>query len=256
VGRYRGIGLVTLELAEAAGLSQELKRLIRRSGLLELKWSELRSARSRRAASQVLDCLMARALERVVRLDVLMWDVEDSRHNIPGRDDFKNLRRMYYFLFKNVLVRRWPADTVWKIYVDESTQQPWSDLHYLSEIIEWTTGELVAQLRVEEIVAVKSHREPLIQAADLVSGLAVYSRNSYAKFAGRYGKAEADGPQPSVSNADRERLKLLAHFYEQCRAHKMGVSLNQKRGLRTFNPAQPINFWWYEPQGSYDRAPT
>ena len=38
-------------------------------------------------------------------------------------------------------------------------------------------------------------------------------------------------------------------------AHKLGVSLKTNNRLQTFNRNNPINFWNYEPQGDYDKAP-
>jgi hypothetical protein len=36
----------------------------------------------------------------------------------------------------------------------------------------------------------------------------------------------------------------------------LGVSLKTHGGLRTLQPANRINFWWYEPQSPEDKAPT
>jgi len=256
IGRYRGVGLITLSSVDGARVNQDIERIIHGHRLTELKWGELRSAKSRHAANNLIDYLLEKAIENTLRVDVLSWDIEDSRHKIPGRDDIVNLRRMYYFIFKNVLSRRWPTDCIWKICVDENTQEPWSHLGDLEEILEWNTGQVIRQLSLHEICEVKSHQEPLIQAADLLAGLGVYSRRAYKKFALWRSDDISSGTQNLISNADEERFEVLGYFYSQCKKHKLGVSLNQKGGLRTFNPAKPINFWWYEPQGGYDKAPT
>jgi hypothetical protein len=255
-GRYRGIGLITLSLANAVHVNQQIELIIKGHRLAELKWGELRSAKSRHAASNLIDYLLEKALDNTLRIDVLTWDIEDSRHKIPGRDDIVNLRRMYYFIFKNVLSRRWSPKCCWKICVDENTQEPWSHLGELEEILEWDTGQIIGQLTLHEICEVKSHQEPLIQAADLFAGLGVYSRRAYKKFSLWRSEGMPTADRSVISNADEERFEVLGHFYSQCKKHKLGVSLNQKGGLRTFNPAKPINFWWYEPQGGYDKAPT
>jgi len=255
-GRYRGIGLITLRVEDVAQVNEDIERIIQGHRLSELKWGELRSAKSRQAANNLIDYLLEKTIENTLRVDVLTWDIEDSRHKIPGRDDIVNLRRMYYFLYKNVLSRRWPTQCIWRICVDENTQAPWSDLGSLGEILEWDTGQIIGQLNLHEICEVKSHQEPLIQAADLLAGLSVYSRRAYKKFALWRSEGLSTEARSLFSNADEERFEVLGHFYDQCRKHKLGVSLNQKGGLRTFNPAKPINFWWYEPQGGYDKAPT
>ncbi|MDX1584062.1 MAG: DUF3800 domain-containing protein, partial [Thermoanaerobaculia bacterium] len=59
-----------------------------------------------------------------------------------------------------------------------------------------------------------------------------------------------------VSRADKHRFRLLRAFDEVCKEHDLGVSLRRYGGLRSFHPSNPIDFWWWEPQGSYDKAPT
>lgn len=256
IGRYRGIALLTLAAPTAAASTPELAQMLQTLGVQEFKWGRLRSAKHRFAAVELLNYAVERAVKGGWRVDVLTWDIEDSRHKVPGRNDLLNLRRMYYFIFKNVLCRRWPAESVWQLCVDENTFQASADLTELRAVRDWETGEVVAQVNFTEIRDVPSHVEPFIQVADLFAGLAVYSRAAHAKFMQwRDTTPEGRRALPTLSAGDHERFVVLEHFDQLCKRHKLGVSLKRQRGLRTYNPAKPINFWWYEPQGEFDKAP-
>jgi hypothetical protein len=168
---------------------------------------------------------------------------------------------MYYFLYRNVFCNRWPKNAVWKLCPDENADVRFQNIGgYLSEIFDYVTGEPIADLIIKEIEEVQSHHEPLVQVADLFAGLAVYSRKSYDLFE-CWLKERDLGPDiaptsgMNLSNSDRERCEVLADFDEHCKTKKIGVSLKRLRGLRTFNPTRPINFWWYEPQTDLDKAP-
>jgi hypothetical protein len=248
-GRYRGVGLITTSVAEGKEITSEIWQIIRGCEISELKWTQLRSAKVRNTAIAILDLILSKAVARAVRVDVLTWDIEDSRHRIQGRNDRKNLIRMYYFLFKDVLAKRWPIDAKWEIYIDESAWSPWWHLGYLQDIFDWETGKTIAEVNITEVWSAHSHENPLIQVADLFAGLGVFSRENYLRYS-QQGNLNLD-----LSNSERERFTVLQYFHHQCKSHKLGVSLNQRGGLRSFNPEKPINFWWYEPQGYYDKAP-
>lgn len=251
-GRYRGISLVTLEFINTRKFSNEIQRLLKESAISELKWNKLRTAKSRFAALKIIDYIMHEAINGKIRVDTVSWDIEDSRHRVKKRDDVRNLRRMFYFIFRNVLCYRWPIDAVWKLCPDENTAVEWHRIgFYLSEIFDYPTGEPIANIEIEQIVEMKSHVEPFIQVADLFAGLAVFSRSEYDK----YEQWLISPTLNRLSNSDRERFKLLAHLNKQCKKYKLGVSLKTRRGLRTYNPANPINFWWYEPQSELDKSP-
>lgn len=260
-GLYRGIALITLRIKDTNLINQELRQLLLESSISELKWSKLRTARERFAALKILNYVVTKASKKTLRVDTLTWYTEDSRHKVQGRSDNRNLRRMYYFLYKDVFCKRWPKSAVWKLCPDENADARFQNIAgYLSEIFDYVTGEPIADLIIREVEEVKSHHEPLVQVADLFAGLAVYSRSSYDLFEcwlkeDDFGQDVVSVSGMNLSNSDRERCEVLARFNENCKTQKMGVSLKRLRGLRTFNPARPINFWWYEPQTDLDKAP-
>src|SRR6185436_12586724 len=119
VGRYRGIALVTVARGPQASISGEVGEILLEAGVGELKWQKLRTARDRFAALSVMDCAMRHVQAGDLRIDTLLWDIEDTRHKVARRDDQQNLHRMYYHLFKNVLALRWPEGATWRLLPDE-----------------------------------------------------------------------------------------------------------------------------------------
>nr|CAJ71546.1 hypothetical protein kustc0801 [Candidatus Kuenenia stuttgartiensis] len=51
------------------------------------------------------------------------------------------------------------------------------------------------------------------------------------------------------------RFKVLKTLDELCKKYRMGVSINEREHLYTFSPERPLNFWFYNPQHEFDKAP-
>lgn len=275
VGRYRGVALISLRLEDAGRLSAELEGLFQESGITEFRWKKVGNAKYRFAAIKMLGYGVEKATKGLLRVDVLTWDTEDSRHKVRGRDDIANLQRMYYHLFRHVLRERWPDGSLWRLCPDENTALDWDTmedfLNMASSRVEtrqdlFSGGKFRARLKqefsIEQIVPRKSHEEPLVQLGDLFVGFAVYSRTSYNRYkAWQRGSTqqlplfeEGEG-SAQLSLSDQERCQVLDRFDALCKRRKLGVSLKTHRGLWTPDPKNPVNFWWYEPQHEEDRAP-
>ena len=171
---------------------------------------------------------------------------------------------------------RWPDGSSWCLYPDENTALEWQVVEDRLQAASLNvdldqnlfTGNtfrfsLKEEFKIHQIMPCISHDNPLAQLADLFAGLGVYSRNCYNKFEfweQRKSLQVALFKDKSValdmSNADQERCQILAEFDTQCKRYRLGVSLKTDRGLRTFTPNKPINFWWYVPQHEKDKAPT
>lgn len=275
-GRFRSLGLVTISLDFLEMLNGQLQQLLEESQVEEFKWKNLAGAKVRFAAMKLCSFAIDQARAGKLRIDVLIWDIQDSRHNLRGRDDIANLQRMYYHLFRNVLRMRWPNDAVWRLCPDEHTAMDWDTvkdcLKNVSHRVEiernlFTQGSFKLRLRkefgIEVIEPVSSHRRPLVQLADLFAGLAVFSREKFNEYrqwlqcasphASLFQEAETEGRQ---SGSDKERFQVLKEFDQTCKQWKLGISLKSSNGLLTHDPARPINFWHYEPQHPEDKAPT
>ncbi|MCX6674325.1 MAG: DUF3800 domain-containing protein [Methanothrix sp.] len=274
VGRYRGIALITLRASDERDLSDNLKQIVTMSNITEFKWVDLRSARSRFAAQKMLDFSIQNALDDLLRFDILIWDTEDKRHKVLGRDDIANLQRMYYHLFKNVMNKRCPHESTWILNPDINSAIKWEKLLNFLELAnigecmkkfsEWQSFvKLVSEFRISRIEPKDSKEEPFIQLADLFAGLAAYSYLHYDYYDQwkhsntRQAKLFETGTcsQIKLSGADKERCRVLDYFNNICKKYKLGVSLKSNKGLKTPDPKNPINFWFYMPQHEADKAP-
>jgi hypothetical protein len=258
-----------------ATLEDELLRLLEESGVSEFKWKKLYGARERFAAIKMCEFAIENALARKLRVDVVIWDIQDSRHRVPGRDDIANLERLYYHLFRNVLRARWPDDAIWRLHPDEHTALDWETVKDCLEAkrtsieVDRTLFPVVGfkvrlrrEFGIEEIQPVSSGDHPLLQLADLFAGLAVFSRE---KFRDYQTWNEATSQQKRVfdeadaangpSRRSEERFIFLKKFDALCKQKRLGVSQKTKQGLWTPKPENPINFWLYEPQHPEDKGP-
>jgi hypothetical protein len=258
----------------AVALSRKAASILERSSVAEFKWNKLRSVRERAAAEELCELAVTACCGQNARVDVLIWDIEDPRHKVPGRDDTANLGRMYYHLLKNVLRRRWPDWASWELHPDEHADLSWKMLFECLQAkstkshtqcqLPSPPGTWVEECRLHygivSIEPVNSKEHPLLQIADLFAGLAIFSFEKYNEYAtwlnqgqlSLLGEAAGDA-QPS--NSTRERLLVLRTFEQMCKQKRLGVSLKRSKGLQTPDPKNPINFWLYRPQTAKDKAP-
>lgn len=288
-GRFRSIGLVTCHVDASFSLGKQLHGLLTESGISGLRWSELDGAKKRFAACKICKFIVDNACHNslrhihpsqitfdegirnsCLRVDVLIWDTNDSRHDILGRDDVGNLQRMYYHLFRNVMRNRWPKSGVWRFYPDKNTAIRWDTIQACLESKSYEfkdksiDGSFSIQLRrefnIEEIQPITETDPVLISVADLFAGMAVYSRERFKNFESWVTKNQTtlsveENNRPKISRRDEERFQVLNYFNSICKKSNLGVSLKRGKGLWTPNPENPINFWLYEPQHPNDKAP-
>ncbi len=266
--RFRAIACVSLPSIHLPTVTAKMSELLAGSGLREFKWSRCTQARERLGAIKLIDGACAAAGSYGLRIDVLLWDTHDSRHDVRGRDDAANFERMFYHLLKCVLMKR-PRASRWRMFCDEKLGVDWLALRSClravgnrqpSEASLFADFMMDKQYVLRELEEVHSDDAPLVQLADLFGGLCVFSRMKFNAFLAwrnsRSGQASLLDVEPtSLSNSDRERFPVLAHLDERTKAAKLGVSLRSHCGLRTMQPGRPLNFWWYEPQHEKDKAP-
>lgn len=273
-GRYRAIAVISMPIEYLEASRAQLRSLLKESNILEFKWKNLTSARARFAATKMLNWTVQAACSNELRVDVLIWDIQDQRHNIAHRDDIENMHRLFYRLCHNMMACRWPSEAWWALYPDEHTAMKWHRIEYFlkknstkldirdrSLIDDDLSIELRQEFRIGVMQSCNSHHEPMVQLADLCAGLAVYSWDSFDK----YKQWQEDNslqqslfkstPSYKISNSDKERCPVLHEFHQTCKKRKLQVSLNSSRGLKTHKPANPINFWLYTPQHDGDKAP-
>ena len=276
-GRYGSVALVTMPLEARQPLEGGLGHVLKECGLGEFSWERFGGVRERGAAEGMCHLAIDKACCRLLRVDALIWDKVDRRHNVRGRDDIANLERMCYHLFRNVLRLRWPRNAVWRMYVDRHAGVDWDRLARCLEAASergemdrswqgrgWDSIRVSREYRLEEIVVSSSRECPLVQFADLFAGMAAFSWNqgdayqAWLRAASKQSRGFRHGEKaPALTRRSVERFRLLQHFVGCCEQRGVGVSLGGAAGgLWTRYPSNPINFWLYEPQCPQDKAPT
>ena len=270
-GRYRSLGLVTLPIVNLDETTAAAQEILAERKAKEFAWKRLRTANQEAVARKLCTLVSNLALAGTIRVDTLIWDVFDSRHQIQGRDDTANLARMYYHLLINVVERRWPTGTYWEMRPDDRTDMDWETLEeclqYPSRAMRNPTRMLLDRTSDVEGVArpqispIHSIDQPLIQIADLFAGLAAFSWNRHVEYQhwrskqlGQLGMF-SDASQAELSKSETYKARALQYFEAQCPWQILGISQANGKGLRTRSPADPINFWPYTPQHDEDRAP-
>lgn len=125
--RFRSIAAVSLPVEEAVAFNERLRGVLDDSDVAEFKWNKLRSAKRRFCAGKLIDSVVDDLLRLEGRVDVLVWDTQDSRHSVPNRDDDKNFERMYFHLHRTLMLRRDP-ESVWHLRPDEKLGVDWDTL--------------------------------------------------------------------------------------------------------------------------------
>lgn len=276
--RFQSIAAVSGNDEMLKELRNKLQEELDNRQIREVKFSKIigyNSPIAQAARQFIITAVKGFAINRKIRIDILTWDTVDSRHAVLGRDDFANLGRMYYHLLIH-MARQW-NQIHWNLYPDNNPKINWKETaKYLNATSLYRTNlqqpELVEVVKYEElqfsrIQQVDSVREPLVQLADLFAGMARYSHEDGRQCA-QWLESEVSKRQlrfkdlcPTNNTSDvrtRKRVclyQLIGKLYRLCRQYKLYVSIHEKGCLWTRVCTKPINFWPYEPQGSYDKAP-
>jgi len=272
--RYRSLAFVTGTAEVIAETESSVLALLSDSDVRELAWKSLSSAKHRFAAIKVCDEIANVMTRQRLRIDVLMWDTHDSRHNVRRRDDSENLARMYYHLMSNVINLRWNAAGLWLVNADERNDMDWQTLedclHGRTRREKTARQQRFPDLgrletaRLPRVEQVSSADQPLVQVADLFAGLATFSWNQNADHSSwkQVGQEIQAGQQNMFANLGVGEVSKNAQFKHEVLDHFVGlhltgVSMNNHsgEGLRTYGPRNPINFWRYEPKRTSDKAP-
>jgi len=261
-GKYRAISIFSHQKEDTDYLISGIGEIVEKSGITEMKWKHVKNDKKSKVVKDSLDFLIRTIKQRKkIRVDVLIWDVEDSRHKVMGRDDIMNLQVMYYHLFENVIEKRWRGTKKWRIYPDRNSSIKWTDVRKI----------LSRRYNIEELTEKDSVENVLIQISDIFSGMGAYTWNSIEKYPmwiekhfGQSKLFEEEPPATSLTNKDRYRWEVINTFYskikkldlEGIKGNKaIEINTSRKMGFKTRNPEFPINFWFYIPQTDLDKAP-
>lgn len=269
--RYTSIAACSLPAENWKSVVTELEDIVTTSNIKEFKWQKLKSAKYRFVAHKIIDLVISKVRSHEMRIDVILWDNHDSRNGIKGRDNTANFERMFYQLLASSMNKR-PCGSEWGVYPDQRSGIDWKTAteclnnrgKQRSVQTDLPALDVMAN-RNFEVVRFReadSSQKPLVQVSDFFAGLAVFSVAKFEQYLqwdqenNRTTDMFGVPGQFSHSAGDVERFSILGHLDQLCKLNSLGVSLRSASGLRTLNPANPINFWRYVPQGAYDKAPT
>lgn len=269
--RFRAIGAISGPGAHVAQWELALRDALASSGVDELKWRKLTSAKGRLCALKFLAVLFGDILPGEGRVDVVIWDTHDERHEVIRRDDTANYERMFFHLHCHLMGQR-ENGSIWHLRPDEQSAIDWNTLQHCLvargrwpdrlEPALWAPDWSTRRFRVRSLTAVRSVEEPLCQLADLFAGMAPYTRTKARLMKQMLGEQRgqrtllSDPEAATVSSSDRERFPVILELWNRCKERALGVSFATNGYLQTKKPSAPINFWHYRPQHERDRAPT
>lgn len=122
--RFRSICVFSLPTQQREIIENEISHILKESNVKEFKWKKIKDAKYRFCAIALIDFILNNIAKYGFRIDVIVWDISDSRHNIFNRDDVANFERMFFHLLKFAMKRR-PNNACWQIYPDERTGINW-----------------------------------------------------------------------------------------------------------------------------------
>lgn len=266
-GRFSSLCLLTFPLKFEKSLRIELEKIFKESGIEhELKWQNVCDAKHKFVVEKIY-LYIFRNLDKL-RLDILIWDMQDTRHAIPGRDDIKNIGRMYYHLVQNTLNKKWGEEASWFWQPDKQSGINWKELgdflvskkhNVFPNIFDIKEADF-RKLKIKAIRPVNSDEEIFVQIADHFAGLGAYSYGHFSRYKEWNLSQNQCLPLWSKNNfkcskTELVRFDLLSQLKNHCKNANLTVSLNSTNGLCTRNPSKQINFWYYKPQSILDKAP-
>jgi len=265
--RYQSLSACSFNKSYYTQVVEDIQNILQESNVEEFKWNKLKDAKYYFCAEKICNYLLSGIIKYQFRIDTLIWDTHDARHAVVGRDDHANFERMFFHLLNNSMKKR-PKGSSWFIYPDKRAGINWTTVHdclnHIGKRQEYHStifGDFFSDqyYSIAEFQEKHSHEELPIQIADLFSGLAVFSRESYSCYESYINASTPslfEEPDPAkLTNREEYRCKLLEIFNHGCKKRKLGVSLQTNKYLYTYNPDNPVNFWHYVPQGDYDTAP-
>ncbi|MCA0362032.1 MAG: hypothetical protein LCH41_13395 [Armatimonadetes bacterium] len=245
------------------------KQLLGTTQATEFKWSQVETLQRFSVSSQILTEFFERTNLRVM---VLTWDIQDSRHKIANRDDRENFHRMlFHGLRRNA---DWHGVRDWMWFPDQKQDLRHPDivdfLNSTRELPIYNKSKPLIRpdrgyLRILKHAQRCSKELPILGVADLFAGAVNYSHSKCDDIlrALRMKKDCENGllfeefrDDAWERKTEQARAEIAAQIYELGKKHKQSISLESKNCLSTWPRSPRFSFWKYEPQAEYDKAPT
>ena len=256
--RYWTFGILTGTSDSLSSIRDSITNITEGEIPETFEWKRITGGKERQANADAVIELVNTVITSVsfgsCRIDVVSWDLHDSRHSIRKRDDTENAGRMLYHLFRNV-ANRWNVHE-WSLFIDKNEG---FDIDTLVDVLSRTAISEGLRLQIYQHGDLDSSEEPLMVIPDIFAGM--YRWNRQKPELGQrlaeicHGQCNIFG-QLKLSRADRQRVPVLDATIQSCRKCGFPLDVKSKGYLWTRDPSQPINFWPYEPQHIEDKAPT
>lgn len=270
--KYQSIGIVSGTQVELDNIRNELRNMINSTKeVTEIKFSKVRTHRPH---INLADAYVKKALDYIglkkIAIDVICWNISDTRHAIEGRDNEANLGRMYYKILRNISEKWHKSD--WSLFPDSGSNINWEEIKaYLNKtrlIPKRESSRLFIEsnefIKYSSIEIKNSIEEPLIQIADLFAGMSCFSianKEQFHAWHEHYLNREClllfdESPLYGIKKTMGNRFELIHNVYIKAKEYGLGVSLMSHGYLKTFKKYSPLNIWHYEAISPHDKAPT
>ena len=99
--RYGAIAVISGSKSETELFNGELQSILEIYGKRELKFAEVKGHRpTMQAVKEFVSLGLKYCCTKKIKVHVIIWDTKDKRHDVKGRDDIENMKRMYYHILK------------------------------------------------------------------------------------------------------------------------------------------------------------
>ena len=229
------------------------------------KWNKFNSIKKVYALEEFLEYLFGLMSRNMIHITTIIWDIHDSRHEILGRDDKKNLSLMHYKLIKNFAEDKLKNGDTLTIYPDQNNSIDWNQIEEIlpNDGIHNTKELSFCTVCLTKVFIKESNtsENALIQIADIFAGLARTSYEDYENYEKWLNRGQTslfpdeELNQIDISVKDEHRFKIYQFIDTQCKRKSWSVSLKSKNGFYSYDKTKPLNFWLYKPQHKEDKAP-
>jgi len=270
---FTSIAVVSGSKADTFELNGSLLKVL--GGKRDFKFKSIKSVRDKSIAKKMIDLSLKYIRDNRLKVSVIIWDKDDSRHRVHNRCDIKNMIIMYYRIL-NSNIKNWSHDADWAFYPDQHSAVDWSNIIYFlrrkpvndntinsRNLFNFYSKSIYPNFR--NCRELNSADYAVIQLADLYAGVATTSRRDsepYSKWLADYNLKSNNTLFPTeidVSDISKSKLvkfEVLKYFYDQCKRYKMGMNYSENSYFKTKDPRNSLNFWHYTPQSKHDKAPT
>ncbi|MCX8000633.1 MAG: hypothetical protein N3A69_17070, partial [Leptospiraceae bacterium] len=104
--RYRSISALSIPKSNYQTIFHDAEKILKDSRVNEFKWSELKSKNDYECAEKLIRLVLNNISSSSLRVDTILWDTQDSRHEVIRRDDIANYGRMLFHLLNHTMKSR------------------------------------------------------------------------------------------------------------------------------------------------------